>query len=57
MKSKHMMIFLVGIFLIGFPQVGLSADVELTSDGKVPGQPFQSLQDQIDNIQLTPGLH
>ena len=30
-------------------------DVTLTSDGKVPGRPFDYLQQQIDNIQLTPG--
>jgi hypothetical protein len=39
-----------------------TADVSLTNDGKVPGQPFEYLQQQIDqlkmdleNIQLTPG--
>jgi len=30
-------------------------DVNLTTDGKVPGKPFEYLQQQIDNIQLTPG--
>lgn len=32
-----------------------AADLGLTSDGKVPGGPFQHLQEQIDNLQLTPG--
>jgi len=38
------------------------ADVPLTSDGKVPGQPFDALQTQVDDLQsqintieLTPG--
>jgi hypothetical protein len=57
-----------GIFIITsalilcMPAITLSADVPLTTDGKVPGTPFVVLQQQIDHlkaqlatIQLTPG--
>ena len=54
---------LIIIFLVVcLPMVIYAADVSLTNDGKVPGTPFKSLQDQIDqliqrldNIVLTPG--
>ena len=46
--------YLIPLILL-FPSLAF-ADVSLTPDGKVPGTPFKYLQDQIDNIQLTPGL-
>ena len=45
---------IIGLLVL-VPPVAWSADLTLTPDGKVPGTPFQYLQDQIDRIQLTPG--
>jgi PKD repeat protein len=49
-------------FVLFLTLLAYGADVNLTSEGKVPGQPFQVLQDQVDqlrldleNIELTPG--
>ncbi len=56
------MIFALVALVLCFPMISYSADVSLTTDGKVPGLPFQNLQGQIDqlstklqNIQMTPG--
>jgi hypothetical protein len=42
-------------FALWIPVLADAGDVNSTSEGKVPGQPFDYLQQQIDNIQLTPG--
>ena len=51
--------FILGLF---FTKNAFAEDVNLTSDGKVPGKPFEvlqlqvdNLQQQINNIQLIPG--
>jgi hypothetical protein len=61
MVTKKIVFTLVA-FIMCFPLISYAADVSLTSDGKVPSQPFQNLQQQIDqlnlqlqNIQLIPG--
>lgn len=41
---------LILLLLLCFPVIGYAADVTLTSDGKVPGQPFQVLQQEIDQL-------
>ena len=58
---KKTLVVLIALVLC-IPVITIAADVSLTSDGKVPGSPFQNLQSQIDqlkiqlqNIQLTPG--
>ena len=52
--SKYL--FRILCLVLVFPSLSLVyADVSLTSDGKVPGGPFTYLQEQIDNIELTPG--
>ena len=43
-------IIFVSIFLIGTTLV-TAGDVVLTEDGKVPGKPFEALQQQIDYLQ------
>lgn len=48
MKVANFLIILMGIFFIGFPQVAIA------KDGRVRGKPFIHLQEQIDNMQLTP---
>jgi parallel beta-helix repeat protein len=54
MKSKMIPAFLFSAFvamaLLTPARVG-AADVSLTSDGKVPGQPFQYLQNQVTDLQ------
>ena len=59
---RKRILVLAMVFMISLPVIAFAADVTLTSDGKVPGTPFQALQQQIDqlktqlqNIQLTPG--
>ncbi len=61
MVSKKI-IFALAALVMCFPVISYPADVSLTTDGKVPGLPFQNLQGQIDqvktellNIQLAPG--
>ena len=61
MVTKNIVFALVALVML-FPIVSSAADVSLTNDGKVPSQPFQNLQQQIDqlnlqlqNIQMTPG--
>ena len=61
MVTKKIVFALVALVML-FPIVSSAADVSLTNDGKVPSQPFQNLQQQIDqlnlqlqNIQMTPG--
>lgn len=54
MNRKRLGLVIIGLLAL-VPPVAWSADVTLTPDGKVPGTPFQNLQDQINNIQLTPG--
>lgn len=54
MFKKNLFVILVALFLV-FSATVVSADVNLTADGKVPGGPFKSLQDQIDNLVLNPG--
>jgi len=49
MKFTNIMILLLGIFFIGFPQGAIA------KRDHVPGKPFADLQEQIDNIELTPG--
>lgn len=46
---------MVGVGLILSMEASAAPDVQLTADGKVPGGPFADLQQQIDNIELTPG--
>jgi hypothetical protein len=57
---KKTVVVLIALVLC-IPVIAFAADVALTSDGKVPGTPFQTLQSEIDqlntnlhNIQLTP---
>jgi hypothetical protein len=38
------------VFLFGTVPA-TAQDVKLTADGKVPGQPFQNLQNQIDELE------
>lgn len=59
---RKWLLVLAMVFMISLPAIVFAADVTLTSDGKVPGTPFQALQQQIEqlktqlqNIQLTPG--
>jgi hypothetical protein len=63
-KGGHMKKTVVVLIALVFciPVITFAADVSLTSDGKVPGTPFQNLQSEINqlntklsNIQLTPG--
>lgn len=61
MVTKKIVLALAALVLL-FPIISNAADVSLTTDGKVPGLPFQNLQGQIDelntklqNIQLTSG--
>jgi hypothetical protein len=49
MKFSNIMIFLLGILFIGLTQVALA------EKDHVPGKPFANLQEQIDNIESTPG--
>ena len=55
MKFTNIMILLLGIFFIGFPQGAIA------KKNHVPGKPFAALQEQIDNqkqienIELIPG--
>lgn len=49
MKRTILLILLT--ILIGIPVTPWAADVTLTPDGKVPGQPFEVLQGQINNLQ------
>src|SRR4030042_127030 len=60
MITKKIVLALIALVL--WVPAAYAADVTLTPDGKVPGTPFQALQQQIDqlktqlqNIQLTPG--
>ena len=53
---------IIGLFVSGFLSTAFPQDMNLTSDGKVPGKPFEYLQqqivelrNQIANIQLIPG--
>lgn len=55
MKITNIAMILLGIFLVGIPHVALSADGQPAPDGKVRGQPFQYLQQQIEEIELLPG--
>jgi len=48
------MVFLLTIVLF-FP-IWVQAGMPLNSDGTVPGKPFQNLQDQIDAIEVPPGV-
>ena len=45
MKFTNIMILLLGIFFIGFPQVAIA------EKNHVPGKPFANLQEQIDGLQ------
>lgn len=45
----------ISVVLLLFPLHLSAANVELTPDGKVPGKPFEILQQQIDILQQTPG--
>lgn len=47
-KFTPIVLFLTVIL---FSPVLVQAQVDLTSDGKVPGKPFQDLQNQINNLQ------
>ena len=50
--------FLIFVAALVAAQTGPSTaqDVQLTTDGKVPGKPFQVLQDQIDSLQTLSDL-
>ena len=52
MKVKGLIaIGTLGIMLTGFPLMGnAEQNINLTPDGKVPGSPFQNLQNQIDGV-------
>jgi hypothetical protein len=39
------------ILVLLFPLMAVGQDLTLTDDGKVPGKPFQALQEQIDDLQ------
>ena len=49
MKFSNDIIVFLGIFFIGFPQGAIAKKKH------VRGKPFANLQEQIDNIELTPG--
>jgi len=60
--KKRKLILVCTAMLVCIPLLVCAGDVTLTADGKVPGQPFNSLQQQVDelgfdldNIQLIPG--
>ena len=44
----------IAVFILAMGSA-FAADVGLTTDGKVPGKPFEYLQQQIDAIELLPG--
>jgi hypothetical protein len=46
---KHLAI--IATLAFGFSAAAQGQDLKLTSDGKVPGQPFQALQQQIDALE------
>ncbi len=50
-----LLILILFAFMILTMGNSFAKNVNPTSEGKVPGKPFQYLQEQIDNIQLTPG--
>lgn len=55
MVIRKTLLFIV-VLILCVPAMAFAApDVSLTPEGKVPGTPFDYLQGQIDNIQLTPG--
>ncbi|MCH7643834.1 MAG: collagen-like protein [Myxococcales bacterium] len=55
MNATRFALTVVVAGFFGGISIARAADVALTTDGKIPGQPFVDLQQQIDNIELTPG--
>jgi len=55
MRTSSKFIVLVSFVFMAVISSSAFADFDLTSEGKVPGNPFVYLQQQIDNIQLIPG--
>jgi hypothetical protein len=51
MITRKATLILMALVLL-LPLAAYGADVSLTSDGKVPGQPFKVLQDQVDQLKL-----
>ena len=51
MKTKNSVIVLICLSLLAFTLPGFAEAVTLTSDGKVPGKPFEDLQQQIYSLQ------
>jgi hypothetical protein len=50
-KTYGYMIAALVFLVFTWPIIAVGEDVVLTSDGKVPGKPFQALQQQIDELQ------
>ncbi|MFQ5713437.1 MAG: hypothetical protein ACE5GU_05355 [Candidatus Scalinduaceae bacterium] len=46
----------LAVLVLYVPALAFAQDVDLTSDGKVPGKPFVYLQEQIDNIVSSPWM-
>ena len=51
MKGRSPIFLLSIVMMVIFPLSVFAGDLELTQDNKIPGKPFQDLQDQINYLQ------